>query len=423
MPPHPATEERAAPDGRVLWEGRADPDIARRLARPWIGIGWIVVTLAAYLFVTGLVSQKEEGLTPVFSASLEKQSHRIAEVRVDETKLRRHAALVAELLVLFAAPLFLAPAIAAFLARRRRASFVAFAPPGGGGLVLVRNDLPDGSCRELLLFPEPVPSGRRPRPLLRIRGPFRAPDADRVEAAVRQHLGLPPREGSAHAAPHAFPPWMAPDERARVAARLAPEERLLWVGRPAERIDLFTWCMSALALCGVAAACASREANHLGAGFALFARRAATVWAPQLFSGEFGLVGFAFGAACAVQIVVSVGILAFAFVACLFAPWFERRAERRRRFFVTDRRAWSDYPSAARVCAFAPEVFPPAVRRAGAGRSNVFFLPSGSSVYDATRVSRWSAAGFLGVPDADLPAALAALEALRAGAAAPPPAK
>ena len=110
------------------------------------------------------------------------------------------------------------------------------------------------------------------------------------------------------------------------------------------------------------------------------------------------------------------GFLAAGFAGCLFAPWFLSRAERRRRFFVTDRRAWSD-PPAARVAAFAPELFPPAVRRAGAGRSNVFFLPSGSSVYDATRASRWNAVGFLGVSDADLPAALAALEALRRTAA------
>ena len=410
-----ATEERTV-GGRILWEGRPDPDVARRLARPWAGFGWIVVALAAYLFASGLVFQKEKGRTPVFSASLEEASHRIVEVRVDGSELRRRAALVAGLLALFAAPLFLAPTIAAFLARRRRASFVAFAPPGGGGSVPIRDDLPDGACRELLLFPEPVPSGRRPRPLLRLRGPFRAPDADRAEDAIRRHLGLPPREGSAHAAPLAFPPWMAPDERARVAARLAPGERLLWVGRPAGRTDLFSWFLSAVALGGVAAACASQEANRLCIAFARFARQATTVWAPQLFSGEFGLAGVAYGAAWAVLLAVVSGFLAAGFAGCLFAPWFLSRAERRRRFFVTDRRAWSD-PPAARVAAFAPEVFPPAVRRAGAGRSNVFFLPSGGSVYDATRASRWNAVGFLGVSDADLPAALAALETLRRTAA------
>ena len=109
---------------------------------------------------------------------------------------------------------------------------------------------------------------------------------------------------------------------------------------------------------------------------------------------------------------VGFGWIVVALAAYLFASWFLSRAERRRRFYVTDRRAWSD-PPAARVAAFAPELFPPAVRRAGAGRSNVFFLPSGISVYDATRASRWNAIGFLGVSDADLPAALAALEALR----------
>ena len=415
-----ATEEQVGGGGRILWEGRADPDIARRLARPWVWFGWIVVALATYLFASGLVYPKEKNRPPVFAASLDAESNRIVEVRVDESELLQRAALVAGLLGLFAAPLFLAPMIACFLARHRRVSFAAFAPPGGASLVPVRDDLPDGACRELLLFPEPVPSGRRPRPSLRIRGPFRAPDADCAETAIRRHLGLPPREGSAPAAPHAFPPWMTPDERARVAARLAPGERLLWVGRPAGRTDLFSWFLSAFALCGVAAACASQEAKHLCIGSAYYARQAATVWAPQLFSGEFGLAGFVFGAAWAIEIVVLFGLFALGFVGCLFAPWFSRLAERRRRFFVTDRRAWSD-PPAARVSACAPEVFPPAVRRTGAGRSNVFFLPSGSSVYDATRASRWNAVGFVGVPDADLPAALAALEELRRGVASQPP--
>ena len=89
-----ATEERTV-GGRVLWEGRPDPDVARRLARPWVGFGWIVVALAAYLFASGLVFQKEKGRTPVFSASLEEASHRIVAVRVDGSELRRRAALVA----------------------------------------------------------------------------------------------------------------------------------------------------------------------------------------------------------------------------------------------------------------------------------------------------------------------------------------
>lgn len=71
---------------------------------------------------------------------------------------------------------------------------------------------------------------------------------------------------------------------------------------------------------------------------------------------------------------------------------------------------------AGTIRAFASEVFPPTIRPAGSGRSNVFFLPIGNSVYDAARASRWKSLGFINLPDDDIPAALAALEELRRSA-------
>ena len=46
---------------------------------------------------------------------------------------------------------------------------------------------------------------------------------------------------------------------------------------------------------------------------------------------------------------------------------------------------------------------------------SVFFLPIGSSAYDVSR-ARWRFLGFINLPDADVPAALAALQELRRSA-------
>ena len=400
---------------RILWEARPDPAAARRLARPIVAIGWIVLVCSVFTFAGQLVTGRD-GAAPPISASLAEHAHRIEEVRIDTHELRGLAIRTTLFLLLFAMPCFLAPTIAAAVARQRRAPFGELPSSAGQRVVLVRDDLPDGTCRALLVFPEPVPSGRRPKPVLHIRGPFRSEDADRGEDILRRELGLPPRDTaeSAFSVQHAFPPWMTLDERARLAAKLAPGERLLWVGRPVERVAPFAWLAP---LMGVFLAYMAYMALSKlpGSGILAVIRESVPVWTRQLFTGEFGATGIAYGVAWAVVIIGSVVIKIMVFVFWLLLPWFSRRTERRRRFLVTNRRAWT-IPGAAQIRAFAPEVFPPTVCRAGSGRSNVFFLPIGNSVYDAARASHWRSLGFINLPDADIPAALAALEELRRSA-------
>ena len=152
-----------------------------------------------------------------------------------------------------------------------------------------------------------------------------------------------------------------------------------------------------------------------GSGVSSVIRESVPVWTRQLFSGEFGATGIAFGVAWAVVLIGFVVINIVVFVFWLRLPWFSRRTERRRRFLITNRRAWT-IPGAAQTRAFAPEVFPPTVRHAGHGRSDVLFLPIGNSVYDAARASRWKSLGFINLSTADIPAVLAALQELRRSA-------
>ena len=401
---------------RILWEARPDPAAARRLARPIVAIGWIVFVCSVFTFAGQLVTGRD-GAAPPISAPLAEHAHRIEEVRIDTHELRGLAIRTTLFLLLFAMPCFLAPTIAAAVARHRRASFGELPSSAGQRFVLVRDDLPDGTCRALQVFPEPVPSGRRPKPVLHIRGPFRSEDADRGEDILRRELGLPPGDAAESAptpAQHAFPPWMTLDERARLATKLAPGERLLWVGRPVERVAPFAWLAPLMGVFLVYMAYMALS-KLPGSGVSAVIRESVPVWTRQLFSGEFGAPGIALGVAWAVVIIGSVVIKIMVFVFWLRLPWFSRRTERRRRFLITNRRAWT-IPNAAQTHAFAPEVFPPTVCRAGSGRSNVFFLPIGNSVYDAARVSRWRSLGFINLPDADIPAALAALEELRRSA-------
>ena len=402
--------------GRVFWEARPDPDAARRLARPYVACGWIVLAFSVFMFAGQLVFGRGDDAPPI-SASLAEHSRLIEEIRVDRHELRGLAIRSTLLLLLFAMPCFLAPTIAAVVARHRRASFGALPSSTDKHFVLVRDNLPDGTCRALLVFPEPVPSGRRPKPVLHIRGPFRPEDADRGEDILRRELGLPPRDAAESTftpAPHAFPPWMTSDERARIASKLAPGERLLWVGRPMERAVSFAWLAP---LMGVFLAFTAYMALSKlpGSGVSSIILESVPVWARQLFSNEFGATGIAFGVAWAVVIIGSVIVRSAVFVWCFLLPWFSRRAERRRRFLITNRRVLT-IPAAAQIRAFAPEVFPPAVRHAGHGRSDVLFLPIGNSVYDAARASRWKSLGFINLPAADIPAVLAALQELRRSA-------
>ena len=88
----------------------------------------------------------------------------------------------------------------------------------------------------------------------------------------------------------------------------------------------------------------------------------------------------------------------------------ERRREWSRRFFlVTDRRAVSPYDT---VADDFDRLFPPVVKRVGRDRANVYFAARPGSP-PPRRPNASNAVGFLDLPYADVPAALAALEVLR----------
>ena len=92
----------------------------------------------------------------------------------------------------------------------------------------------------------------------------------------------------------------------------------------------------------------------------------------------------------------------------------ERRREWSRRFFlVTDRRAVSPYDT---VADDFDRLFPPVVKRVGRDRANVYFAARPGSP-PPRRPNAFNAVGFLDLPYADVPAALAALEELRNSAA------
>ena len=92
----------------------------------------------------------------------------------------------------------------------------------------------------------------------------------------------------------------------------------------------------------------------------------------------------------------------------------ERRREWSRRFFlVTDRRAVSPYDT---VADDFDRLFLPVVKRVGRDRANVYFAARPGSP-PPRRPNAFNAVGFLDLPYADVPAALAALEELRNSAA------
>ena len=125
----------------------------------------------------------------------------------------------------------------------------------------------------------------------------------------------------------------------------------------------------------------------------------------------FGLFTAVYAAAFAAGLVLLVDM-----------PWWCRRSALRTRYLVSDRRTWhmlsSPSPNAGRT-AMLPLLdggglpWKPVVRRAGSGRSDVLFRPFPGKTFDPERVSKRNATGFLDLPDADVPAALAALEELR----------
>ena len=92
------------------------------------------------------------------------------------------------------------------------------------------------------------------------------------------------------------------------------------------------------------------------------------------------------------------------------------------RYLVSDRRTWHMLSSPSPDAGRTPTLplldggglpWKPVVRRAGSGRSDVLFRPFPGKTFDPERVSKRNATGFLDLPDADVPAALAALEELR----------
>ena len=107
------------------------------------------------------------------------------------------------------------------------------------------------------------------------------------------------------------------------------------------------------------------------------------------------------------------GFLLLLLAIVIEGKWYlpaERRREWSRRFFlVTDRRAVSPYDT---VADDFDRLFPPVVKRIGRDRANVYFAARPGSP-PPRRPNAFNAVGFLDLPDADVPAALAALEELR----------
>ena len=247
--------------------------------------------------------------------------------------------------------------------------------------------------------------GRRPRPWKPAPqlslGPLRRADGLACESAL---LGrAPAAETDDRAA--SLPPWMPDDFRRRLLADLSPGERILWVGRPVFRRlppeGVFLAAVVAAALVGLALC------DGDGGLRALVSR---VPDASRLFFVRIGWpFGWLFGAmALSIWAGLPVAVVAELWWGLSFS---RRRREWSRRFFlVTDRRAVSAGPLCFET---APDlVFPPCAKRAGRGRTNLLFATRHGSPPPA-RPTVVNSLGFLDLPDADLPAALAAIETLR----------
>jgi hypothetical protein len=218
-------------------------------------------------------------------------------------------------------------------------------------------------------------------------------------------LGLDPAEESGETA-RTLPDWLPDDSRRRLLAALSPGERILWMGRPVFR--RFPPELVFLAAVVVAGIVAMAFAEHPSAREALvgFAAAARTLFVRIgcPFGWLFGAILLAMPAGCLVGVVLNV-------------KWFltaERRREWSRLFFlVTDRRAVS--PTVL-VAVDPDRLFPPVVKRLGRDRANVYFAARPGS-RPPRRPNAFTALGFLDLPPADIPAALAALEELRNSAA------
>jgi len=254
--------------------------------------------------------------------------------------------------------------------------------------------------------------GRRPRPwksapMLSI-GPLRRADGLACEAVL---LGLSPgAEADGRAA--AFPAWIPDAARRRLLAALSPGERIRWIGRPAFRrlpaeaifvAVVVAASLLGLALCGDAGRLRSLVAEIPNAGRLFFVRIG---WP---FGWLFGAVALSIWLALPVALAAELG--------WFLSPSLRRREWSRQFFLVTDRRAVVLQHGFFET---APDlVFPPCARRAGRGRTNLLFTTRPGAPPPARPTIR-NARGFLDLPDADVPAALAALEALRLSATQSP---
>ena len=426
---------RSAPDAppwpledgeRVLWEGAPDATLAKD-ARALVRRGVVWAAIAAALFAALLVWRLGFGDEIVLHPADPSLGDVVFSAEPVDGALALFVVLVPLHLLLFFFPFFercrLRNARFALTDRRLLRRFGA-KPPNAIPLSDVDTagrDAPDDLGRvRLRVF-------RRSRPLRSFIpaehhpwiGPFPSAVADAFDAALRSALGLPPTTDAPERTPGhcVFPSWMDERERKRIAASLAPGERLLWCGRPAGTVPALIWILWAgllgFLLCGFACIIRLEDVPSVVSRFLeteriLFVR----------FGGVGGwMAGIVLGLFAVFHAVVPWGLFILA-----EEPWRFRRGARCVRYLVSDRRTWhmlsSPSPNAGRT-AMLPLLdggglpWKPVVRRAGSGRSDLFFRPLPGKTFAPERVSKRNATGFLDLPDADVPAALAALEELR----------
>lgn len=205
------------PGETLLWEGRARP------LQPRDGAALLV---AAVLLLWILWRASTLSLAPsipllLFAALWTIQAVISAFLRLRATRLRFA---VTDRRVLCAAP----GGRIGSVPRERIASLL---PVGGDAM----------AC-----YPPLSPTAPLPAPLV-ILGPLRPGDAPALHAALCRLLGLPPPPDVPPA--HAFPPWMRPAERRRLAAAFPlPGDPIRWVGRPAWHVVPWHLAVSAIGI-------------------------------------------------------------------------------------------------------------------------------------------------------------------------------
>lgn len=428
---------RSAPDDspwpledgeRVLWEGAPDAALTKD-ARALVRRGVVWAAIAAALFAALLVWRLGFGDEIVLHPADPSLGDVVFSAEPVDGALALFVVLVPLHLLLFFFPFFercrLRNARFALTDRRFLRRFGA-KPPNAiplSDVATAGRDAPDDLGRvRLRVF-------RRSRPVRTFIpaehhpwiGPFPSAVADAFDAALRSALGLPPTTDAPERTPGhcVFPSWMDERERKRIAASLAPGERLLWCGRPAGTVPALFWILWAgllgFLLCCLACLIRLENVPSVVSRF---------LETERLLFVRIGGVG---GWTAGIVFGLFVAVFPAAFAAGLFIiaeePWRFRRGARCVRYLVSDRRTWhmlsSPSPPNAGRTATLPLLdggglpWEPVVRRAGSGRSDVLFRPFPGKTFDPERVSKRNATGFLDLPDADVPAALAALEELR----------